>query len=172
MLMQIWYKRAGFSNKHIRYVERAWLIDRVVIQSWQLIMWFSSVHCPLCLYILLTTSGHAPDDLGHVLPHWIRASMSTWAVCRATWERGMHRYIMSHRWLRIKVCCGAAYTLWQQKARIVLHQEEPRAHCTRVQSDYSVGSISCLCLVSIFEGLFGELILLLTANMLGGWASP
>ena len=35
MLMQIWYNRAGFSNKHIRYVERAWLIDRVVIQSWQ-----------------------------------------------------------------------------------------------------------------------------------------
>lgn len=35
-----------------------------------------------------------------------------------------------------------------------------------------MNSISSLCLVTIFAGLFGELLLLLTANLLGGWASP
>ena len=61
---------------------------------------------PTCLYALPTTSGHAPDGTadgvlgrggGSPPKTWIRASVSSWTVCGATWRRRMHRYITSQR---------------------------------------------------------------------------
>ncbi|KAJ8374091.1 hypothetical protein SKAU_G00046710 [Synaphobranchus kaupii] len=66
---------------------------------------------PACLYGLLTMSGHAPDEsadgvLGDLLPDL---------------DQGISEELPTHS--------------GHMRPGIVLHQEEPRAHCTSVRSD-------------------------------------
>ena len=107
--------------------------------------WCDSVACmaPACLYTLLTTSGHAPDEVcRHISsPTWISASVSSWTVCGGTRRHRLNWYITSNRCLigfksvelegqaiaLMTLSSGTAYTLWPHEAR---------AHCTCVRCDY------------------------------------
>ncbi len=73
---------------------------------------------------------------------WIRASVSSWAVCGATWWHQMHQYIMSQRFSigfrsgEPEPVSGINTFIFQElpthsgqlRLGIVLHQEQPRAH--------------------------------------------
>ncbi len=80
---------------------------------------------------------------------WTRASLSSWTVWGATWWRRMDRNIMSQRcsigfrsgerepiqWYQFLHPPGTACILSPHEVGIVVHQEEPRTHCTSIESD-------------------------------------
>ncbi|CAB1414743.1 unnamed protein product [Pleuronectes platessa] len=57
--------------------------------------------------------------------------MVSWGISSETWIR-VRENERANKWHRYLCHQGTAYTLWPH----VLHQEEPRAHCTSVRSDH------------------------------------
>ena len=111
---------------------------------------------PACLYVLPTTSSHAPDESADsVLRDFVQElDQGITKLLDCLWlylAASDTRYIMSHRFLigfsqgnvRASHAFGINAFVIQKcptqpghmRPGIVLHQEKPRAHCNNVRSD-------------------------------------
>ena len=105
-----------------------------------------------CLYMLLKTSGHAPDGSwmvswgppprpgsGHQWapdgPWQYLATLDAWYITSHRCSIGFRSGEQEGHWYQCLHHPGPAYILWPHEARHCLHPEEPRAYSTSFRSD-------------------------------------